>query len=94
MPGPPESKPLMCTLSRDLLAGYRCGQRGQGRNEGWQDLQSDHQHHARTFNQRNEAIDETSAKLGKGLKVFHTGQIKGWGLKTEIKLKKGQFIVN
>jgi hypothetical protein len=23
-------------LQRDLLAGYRCGQQGQGQNEGWQ----------------------------------------------------------
>ncbi|PLW23551.1 hypothetical protein PCANC_05721 [Puccinia coronata f. sp. avenae] len=46
------------------------------------------------FNQRKDAIDESSARLGKGLKVFYTGPIKGWGLKTEIKLKKDQFIID
>ena len=46
------------------------------------------------FNQRKDAIDESSAKLGKGLKVFYTGPIKGWGLKTEIKLKKDRFLID
>lgn len=47
------------------------------------------------FNQRKDLIDESSAKLGKGLKVFYTGDsIKGWGLKTEIKLKKDSFIID
>ncbi|OAV97522.1 hypothetical protein PTTG_01308 [Puccinia triticina 1-1 BBBD Race 1] len=46
------------------------------------------------FNQRKDAIEESSTKLGKGLKVFYTGPIKGWGLKTEIKLKKDRFLID
>ncbi|KAH9455719.1 hypothetical protein MJO28_011982 [Puccinia striiformis f. sp. tritici] len=46
------------------------------------------------FNQRKDLIDESSTKLGKGLKVFYTGPIKGWGLKTEIKLKKDSFVID
>ncbi|KAA1093165.1 hypothetical protein PGT21_027157 [Puccinia graminis f. sp. tritici] len=46
------------------------------------------------FNQRKDAIDESSPRLGKGLKVFYTGPIKGWGLKTEIKLKKDRFLID
>ncbi|MBW0527466.1 hypothetical protein O181_067181 [Austropuccinia psidii MF-1] len=46
------------------------------------------------FNQRKDIIDESTHKLGKGLKVFYTGPQRGWGLKTEIKLKKGMFVID
>ncbi|KAI8456263.1 hypothetical protein BY996DRAFT_4579826 [Phakopsora pachyrhizi] len=46
------------------------------------------------FNQRKDIIDESTNKLGKGLKVFYTGPQRGWGLKTEIRLKEGMFLID
>lgn len=46
------------------------------------------------LNLRKDLIDESTQKLGKGLKVFYTGEQRGWGLKTEIRLKAGIFLID